>query len=77
MKRRVKRMAPDADRCRTGLERMAQLRRFYANHRMSDAAYVTKRFKERKGKTKRMFPTPVRTWRQERAAEFMAAWSRG
>ena len=77
MKRRVKRMAPDADRCRTGLEQIAQQRRLKWITSCSDSAYIAKRFKEKKGPVKRFFPAPWRPGRVVRAAKFLASCPSG
>ncbi|MEY4932149.1 MAG: hypothetical protein RLZZ403_469 [Pseudomonadota bacterium] len=54
-----------------GLTDRRRKREFRALMRTSDAAYVTRRFKEKKGPMKRRFPTPYRASRLERAGRFI------
>lgn len=54
-----------------GLTDRRRKREFRAIIRTSDAAYVARRFKEKKGPMKRFFPTPYRASRLERAGRFI------
>jgi hypothetical protein len=57
-----------------GLEDRRRKREFRALMGTSDAAYVTRRFKEKKGPMKRRFPTPYREPRLNRAQRFQRVW---
>lgn len=69
MKKRLRRQ--DLPNATDGLADRRRKREFRALLRTSDPAYVTKRFKEKKGKRRRFFPTPVYEWRIERAGRFI------
>lgn len=69
MKKKLRR--GDLPNATDGLADRRRKREFRALLRTSDPAYVTKRFKQKKGSMKRFFPTPYGESRLVRAARFV------
>jgi hypothetical protein len=72
MKKKLRR--GDLPNATDGLADRRRKREFRALLRTSVPAYVTKRFKQKKGSMKRFFPTPYGESRLRRAARFQSVW---